>query len=916
MAKKSANKMLSKAKSLEKGGDIEAARGIYLAILEEFPKNMRARKKLEELDQSRRRYINSQVPKVILDRLIDLYNRGNNKRVLEEAESLLGSFPEHHLVWNIKGAAHRELGRLDNAETSFRKAIEFNPEFSDGFISLGTIMQDQGRFEEAKQAFSRALEISPDSGNAHLNIGNEYKRAGLADKAENAYRKAISFGIGFEAYANLGIVLHDRGDLESAIENLRKAIKINPTCPESHMYLGLCMQKQNDFDRAIELHERALAFRKDYADAKNNLGVCYQQKGELETAIELFSSALLDQSDPAILFNLGSALLEKGLLEDAITALKAATLDRGEFAEAFNSLGLAYQESGHLDEAIGAYRRAISIRAGYTAALSNLGMSLYKSGEVTEALGIFLDSISHSTDDREVFGNFGKFLETVEFSSSTPDLVSAVERLIDLKTCVRPKDISKAIISLIKCEPTIANVIQTLGSQEVSRNLKADILALSKFPLLLKLMEIVPLPDFELETILTELRANLLRGLEGLEESENLLKFQTALALQCFTNEYIYPQSDEEGIAVRELEADISKDLSCGKQPDPKRILCLASYTALNNFEWCTQLVANRNIESVIKRQIDEPLKELELSAEMRNLFEIDDEISLKVRDQYEKDPYPKWIDLALPAKPSSMGAIAKTERLSLFDDEIKIAKRLEVLIAGCGTGQQSVGAAAKYKNSQILAIDLSHSSIAYARRKTDEFGFDNVEYMPGDILALPKLGRRFDVIECSGVLHHMADPIAGWRSLTDCLVPGGLMRLGLYSDLARRDIAEIKRQIDQQAIASDHQSMRAFRLNLIATGGTQYPRVLQAHDFFSLSGLRDLLFHEKEHRFSIPQLQSNMSTLGLGFCGFERGHIREAFTSAFPDPHAQYDLDKWASFEAANPDIFSGMYQFWCQKF
>ena len=160
-----------------------------------------------------------------------------------------------------------------------------------------------------------------------------------------------------------------------------------------------------------------------------------------------------------------------------------------------------------------------------------------------------------------------------------------------------------------------------------------------------------------------------------------------------------------------------------------------------------------------------------------------------------------------------------------------------------------------------------------------------------------------------------MADPIAGWRSLTDCLAPGGLMRVGLYSDLSRRDIVKIKRQINQQAIRPDHQSMRDFRLNLIAVGGNQFLGVFQSHDFFSLSGLRDLLFHEKEHRFSIPQIQSSMSTLGLSFCGFEMGDIREAFASAFPDPRERYDLGKWASFEAENPDAFAGMYQFWCQK-
>ena len=88
MAKISADKMLSKARSLEKNGDIQSARKAYEAILEEFPKNTRARKRLEQLDQSRREHLNAQMPQVILEKLIALYNGGNIKKVLEGMEDL------------------------------------------------------------------------------------------------------------------------------------------------------------------------------------------------------------------------------------------------------------------------------------------------------------------------------------------------------------------------------------------------------------------------------------------------------------------------------------------------------------------------------------------------------------------------------------------------------------------------------------------------------------------------------------------------------------------------------------------------------------------------------------------------------------------------------------------------------------
>ena len=59
---------------------------------------------------------------------------------------------------------------------------------------------------------------------------------------------------------------------------------------------------------------------------------------------------------------------------------------------------------------------------------------------------------------------------------------------------------------------------------------------------------------------------------------------------------------------------------------------------------------------------------------------------------------------------------------------------------------------------------------MAYAKRKTVELGVKNIEYMQADILDLAKLNKQFDIIESAGVLHHMNDPMAGWKILTDCL--------------------------------------------------------------------------------------------------------------------------------------------------
>ena len=135
------------------------------------------------------------------------------------------------------------------------------------------------------------------------------------------------------------------------------------------------------------------------------------------------------------------------------------------------------------------------------------------------------------------------------------------------------------------------------------------------------------------------------------------------------------------------------------------------------------------------------------------------------------------------------------------FDREIaKVRAKRNILIAGCGTGQQLVNNAS-YENSDILAVDLSLSSLAYAKRKSDELAIKNIEYLQADILYLDKLERNFDIIESVGVLHHMSDPMDGWAVLVNRLKPGCLIKVGLYSELARQHIVKIRDEINNADI-------------------------------------------------------------------------------------------------------------------
>ena len=141
-----------------------------------------------------------------------------------------------------------------------------------------------------------------------------------------------------------------------------------------------------------------------------------------------------------------------------------------------------------------------------------------------------------------------------------------------------------------------------------------------------------------------------------------------------------------------------------------------------------------------------------------------------------------------------------------------------DILVAGCGTGQQSIHAGSRFKNCKVIDVDLSMSSLAYAKRKTEDLQLSNIEYIQADILDLGKLEKKFHIIECVGVLHHMEDPSTGLKILSSILKSSGLIRLGLYSSLARREIIKTREIIANRNIPATVSGMRSLRKELIKT--------------------------------------------------------------------------------------------------
>ena len=587
-------------------------------------------------------------------------------------------------------------------------------------------------------------------------------------------------------------------------------------------------------------------------------------------------------------------------------------------AQALQMLGMCQFQSGKAREAVKTFERAIALNPSDAGARFHLGRGLLHAGMPKEALAHLRDVVRIEPHANEGWQWLADAFSQSRFVNND----AAIEA--DLVQCLARPDIEPAYLapagtSLLRADPVFAALLAApLDAQLPPASFDEDAFRVLARPLFLLLLEntFIPEPDFECliarirRAALLEWRTH--RGLSNDSHRDVL----GAIAHQCFLTEYLHDECADERPIVEQLGKHLEASLANRVPLDDAEMALFAAYRPLATLSGGESLRAwpDTIIGRLVMRQILEPAEVAHIAANLTSLTKIDDGVSRAVQTQYEQNPYPRWL-----RAPSAEGAAPLADRLrALFPhagSAATVPARPSMLIAGCGTGRHVAMSAALDPDSRILAIDLSRTSLAYAARRVRESGLANITFAQADILELGQLSQRFDVIQCSGVLHHMHDPLAGWRALTTLLQPNGKMKIGLYSEAARAGVVAARRLIALRGFTAEAEGMRAARKAIFALPPDHPARAVAGSiDFYSLSGCRDLLFHVQEHRFSLPEIANMLTTLRLDFLGFEFefAATRLAYMREFPDDPAATSLKNWAEFESRHPDAFAAMYQFW----
>ncbi|HLH92381.1 MAG TPA: tetratricopeptide repeat protein [Xanthobacteraceae bacterium] len=841
---------------------------------------------------------------------------------------------------------HHQAGELVQAEAGYRGVLAIDPRHGRTLYYLGVLSAQTGRFAAAADLIGRAAALDPRNPELRYNLAAAWHEAGRIEEAVGEYRHAIALKPDYtQAHMNLGNALASVGDTAGALASYDRVLALDKSSAAAHYNAANLLARAGDLAAAAARYRDAIALKPDLAEAHNNLGNVLRGGDRLAEAEAAYRRALALRPDLADAHNnLATILLARGAAEEGLSHCREALRVRPDFAEAHNNLGLALFRAGQAGDAtaqaiahriaqgVAHLERAIALDPHYVDAYLNLARQLHAGGEVERAVAVAARALAvrETPDARHLFALYAGALPDGEPAERYRDAIVRALR----EGWASAGELERVSVRLIRRSPAVASLLGAAAAQGTS-DLSA-FAALADDGLLRSLLAAARVCDPYIEQLLTALRRALLAAATArpAEIAAPVLDLACDLARQCFINEYVFADSAAERETVERLAAELEAALAAQRAIAPPLIVAFACYRALHAIPSAARLLARTwpaAIDELLTQQVREPAAEQAIRATLPTLTTIDDAVSQKVREQYEANPYPRWV-----APPPAVRAFSLAEHLRMKFPlapfaplgAMEATNGADVLIAGCGTGAHAIDIARRIRGARMLAIDLSRASLAYAARKTRELGLA-IDYAQADILRLGAMNRplngsldgswdgSFDLIEASGVLHHMADPFAGWRVLLGRLRPGGVMSVGLYSSLGRAEINAARAFIAERGYQPHASDIRRCRQDLLALPPQTPGRsVVQSGDFYSLSGCRDLLFHVQEHQHTLPEIATFLADQGLQFLGFEIDRrVLSAYVERHPDDPAGLDLERWQRFEVDHPGVFAAMYQFAVQK-
>jgi tetratricopeptide (TPR) repeat protein len=243
----------------------------------------------------------------------------------------------------------------------------------------------------------------------HTKFGIALQQKGRVDEAIAEDRKALEMQPDDPlVHNNLGYSLVQKGKMDEGMAQYEKALQLNPGFALAHYNLGNAFLKKGNLDGAIAQFQKAQQINPGTPLAHNNLGIALAQENRMDEAMAQFQEALeIDPDSLDARQNLGSVLLQKGRVDEAIAQYQKALEIKPDIAEAHHNLGKALLQKGRVDEAIAHFQRALQLNPGDALVHYILGNALMEKGTMDDAMTQYQEALQINPDSALVHNNLG-----------------------------------------------------------------------------------------------------------------------------------------------------------------------------------------------------------------------------------------------------------------------------------------------------------------------------------------------------------------------------------------------------------------------------------------------------------------------------------------------------------------------------
>jgi tetratricopeptide (TPR) repeat protein len=281
------------------------------------------------------------------------HRKGNFRQAEDLYKKILEKQPENPDILHMLGLLLCQSADYDAAVHHIRKALQFGPaDVAGAYCHLGIALHGNGLLDEAITSYEKALQFNPSFAEAYCNLGYVLQERGLIDEAIPYYQRALQCNASLvEAHGNLGYALIKKGLLDESIRLSRKAIELNPYYATAYCNLGLALKGKGQFDEAILWYQKAIELNPNFAQAYCNLGTVLQEKGRCGEAYACYQKAIeLNPRFAAVHNNIGLLLQGQGRFHEAISSYQKAIDLKQDFADAHWNKAFALLLTGNYRE--------------------------------------------------------------------------------------------------------------------------------------------------------------------------------------------------------------------------------------------------------------------------------------------------------------------------------------------------------------------------------------------------------------------------------------------------------------------------------------------------------------------------------------------------------------------------------------